>query len=245
MTKQAALPRMQLTHPQITRSCAESEIYESLLALDGASVLELGCGKADHTRRIATAHPTAKVIAAEVDRIQHAENLATAAPANITFADFGAESIPLAGASIDVVLMFRSLHHVPLPRLDDAVGELLRVLKPGGYAYISEPVFAGEWNELIRIFNDEEFVRKAAFAAVCRAVDKGMFELAHEIFFLVPVKYKDFGEFAGKHFEVTHSERNVSDAQSRAVERLFNTHLGPDGVKLAQQVRIDLLRKPR
>ncbi len=141
--------------------------------------------------------------------------------------------------------MFRSLHHVPLPRLDDAVGELLRVLKPGGYAYISEPVFAGEWNELIRIFNDEEFVRKAAFAAVCRAVDKGMFELAHEIFFLVPVKYKDFGEFAGKHFEVTHSERNVSDAQSRAVERLFNTHLGPDGVKLAQQVRIDLLRKPR
>ena len=34
---------------------------------------------------------------------------------------------------------------------------------------------------------------------MCRAIDNGMFELANETFFLVPVKYKDFGEFAGKH----------------------------------------------
>jgi len=161
------------------------------------------------------------------------------------FADFGAESIPLAGAGIDVVLMFRSLHHVPLHRLDDAMNELQRVLKPGGCAYISEPVFAGALNEMIRIFNDEEAVRKAAFGAMCRAVEKGMFELAGETFFLAPVKYQDFADFAGKHFQVTHSERNVSEAQRLAAERLFNTHLGPDGVKLTQQIRIDLLRKPQ
>jgi hypothetical protein len=38
--------------------------------------------------------------------------------------------------------------------------------------------------------------------------------------------------------------RNVTDEQSAAVERLFNTHLGPNGVKLAQQIRVDLLREP-
>ena len=245
MTNPATLPRMQLSHPNITRTCVESEIYESLLALDGANVLELGCGKADHTRRIATAHPTANIIATEVDRIQHAANLAASVPSNLRFSDFGAESIPLPSASVDAVMMFKSLHHVPADRHDDALVEIARVLKPGGHAYISEPIFAGLMNEMIRIFNDEEAVRQAAFGALCRAVERGLFELADEVFFLLPVKYGDFADFASRHFEVTHSERHVTAAQRLAVERLFNTHLGPDGVSLAQQIRIDLLRKPR
>ena len=53
MPAPATLSRMQLDQPEITRTCVESEIYESLLGLDGATIVELGCGKADHTRRIA------------------------------------------------------------------------------------------------------------------------------------------------------------------------------------------------
>ena len=234
---------MQLTHPNITRTCNEIEIYESLLALDGASVLELGCGKAEHTRNIARAHPSATIVAAEVDRIQHARNLASERPSNLSFADFGAQAIPLADSSVDVVMMFKSLHHVPLELHDKAFSEIHRVLKVGGCAYISEPVFAGELNEIVRIFNDEEFVRREAFEALRRAVHKGLFAHANETFFLVPVSYRDFAEFQKKHFEVTHSERNITEAQRKAVERLFNTHLGPDGVKLTQQIRVDLLRK--
>ncbi len=241
---QTSVARMQLAHPNITRTCKEAEIYEPLLKLDGAKVLELGCGKADHTRNIAQAHPSAQIIAAEVDRIQHAKNLASAPPANLSFADFGAESIPLGDASVDVVMMFRSLHHVPLDRMDDAFREIHRVLRPRGQAYISEPVFAGAFNEMVRIYNDEERVRRAAFDTVCRAVDRGLLELVSETFFQTPVQYRNFAEFAKKHFEITHGVRNVTGEQSAAVERLFNTHLGPDGVKLAQQMRVDLLRKP-
>ena len=241
---QISVARMQLMHPNITRTCKEAEIYESLLELDGAKVLELGCGKAEHTRNIAQAHPSARIIAAEVDRIQHAKNLASAPPANLSFADFGAESIPLGDAGVDVVMMFRSLHHVPLDRMDDAFREIHRVLRPGGQAYISEPVFAGAFNEMVRIYNDEERVRKAAFDSVCRAVDGGLLALVSENFFQTPVQYRNFAEFAKKHFEITHGVRNVTDEQSAAVERLFNTHLGPDGVKLAQEIRVDLLRKP-
>jgi SAM-dependent methyltransferase len=235
---------MQLVHPNITRTCKEAEIYEPLLELDGARVLELGCGKAEHTRNIAKAHPSAQIIAAEVDRIQHAKNLASSPPANLSFADFGAESIPLAKESVDLVMMFRSLHHVPLDRMDDAFREIHRVLRPGGHAYISEPVFAGAFNDLVRIYNDEELVREAAFGAVCRAVEKGGLELVSETFFQTPMQYHNFAEFAKKHFEITHGVRNVTDEQSAAVERLFNTHLGGDGVKLTQQIRVDLLRKP-
>lgn len=234
---------MQLAHPSISRTCSESEIYESLLALDDEDVLELGCGAAEHTRNIARAHPSARIIAAEVDRIQHAHNLAAARPANLTFAEFGAQSIPLGDGSIDVVMMFKSLHHVPLDLHDQVFSEIHRVLKTGGHAYISEPVFAGELNEMIRIFNDEEAVRRAAFEAVHRAVEKGLFRLSCEVFFLAPTNFASFAEFERKCFQVTHSERKVSEAQRRAVERQFNIHLGPDGVKLTQPIRVDLLCK--
>lgn len=241
---QTSMARMRLIDPNVTRICKEAEVYESLLKLDGAKVLELGCGKADHTRNIARAHPSAQIVAAEVDRIQHAKNLGAAPLANVNFADFGAESIPLTDASVDVVMMFRSLHHVPLDQMDTALREIHRVLRPGGHAYISEPVFAGALNELTRIYNDEELVRSAAFDAVCRAVDGSLLELVTETFFLTRLQYRNFAEFAEKHLESTHSVRNVTDEQSNAVERLFDTYLGPDGASLTQQVRVDLLRKP-
>lgn len=239
----APLP-MQFIQPDITRTCKESEVYESLLALDRASILELGCGKAEHTKNIAKAHPAATIVAAEVDRVQHQKNLASEKPANLAFTDFGAQAIGLPDASVDIVMMFKSLHHVPLDLLDQALLEVKRVLKPGGHAYISEPLFAGRFNELIRIFNDEEVVRKAAFAAVCRAVETGTFELASETFFNVPVHYRDFAEFEKRHFVVTFAERNVTDEQAARVKQLFETYMGPDGVRLSQSIRVDLLRKP-
>ncbi|NNL84587.1 MAG: class I SAM-dependent methyltransferase [Myxococcales bacterium] len=59
------------------------------------------------------------------------------------FADFGAEAIAAPDASFDVVMLFKSLHHVPVQMMDAALNEIARVLKPDGTAYISEPVFAG------------------------------------------------------------------------------------------------------
>jgi len=161
------------------------------------------------------------------------------------FAEFGAQSIPLPDATVDVVLMFKSLHHVPSAMLDDALSEIARVLRAGGHAYISEPIFGGAHNEMIRIFNDEQTVRQAAFEALRRSVAQGLFDLENEVFFLVPVKYKDFAEFSARHFDVTHSVRRVTDVQREAVERLFDSHRGTDGVHLTQQMRIDLLRKTK
>ncbi len=237
--------QMQLAPADIERTCKEAEIYDSLLSLDGKKILELGCGKADHTRNIAKAHVGARIIATEVDRIQHAKNLASAPPANIRFADFGAEAIPLEDESIDVVMMFRSLHHVPSAHMDQVFREIHRVLKADGCAYISEPIFAGDFNEMVRIYNDEEAVRQAAFGAVRRAVGDGLFECVSQTFFKTPMHYDNFAEFAKKHFEITHGVRNVTEEQSARVERLFNSHLGPSGVNVSQRIRVDLLRKKR
>ena len=42
----------------------------------------------------------------------------------------------------------------------------LRVLRPCGLVYISEPIYAGNFNDILRLFHDEQAVRLAAPAAV-------------------------------------------------------------------------------
>ncbi len=37
-------------------------------------------------------------------------------------------------ASVDIVIMLKSLHHVPISLMDQALTEIARVLKPGGLA---------------------------------------------------------------------------------------------------------------
>ena len=134
--------------------CDERDIYERQLILEGASILELGCGKAEKTFEIAQNWKVNKIVALEVDQTQHAENLLRGASNNISFQPGGAQAIPADDESFDIVMMFKSLHHVPLELMDTAMGEICRVLKLGGMAYISEPIFAGEFNEILRLFHN-------------------------------------------------------------------------------------------
>jgi SAM-dependent methyltransferase len=59
--------------------------------------------------------------------------------------------------------MFKSLHHVPPELMEPSMHEIRRVLKQGGLVYISEPVFAGDFNDILRLFHDEQKVNFAEF----------------------------------------------------------------------------------
>jgi len=236
-------PGMKLSEANITRSCPEREILNELLELDGKHILELGCGRAELTRLIATEGAGRSIAALEVDSIQHGLNRKISDLPNVEFVMAGAEAIPYADASFDVAFMFKSLHHVPLELMDKAMAELHRVLKPGGLAYISEPVFAGAFNDILRLFHDEEQVRLAAFAAVKRAVESGLFELASETFFLAPMHFDDFADFEHKVLNVTHSDHRLSPELHEQVWAKFATHMTREGANFVMPIRVDLLRK--
>ena len=235
---------MKISNPNIDLVCDERAIYEHLLPLENADILELGCGRAEKTLAIAKDGKVRTIVALEVDKIQHAENLRCNAPANVSFQLGGAQAIPAADCSFDVVFMFKSLHHVPLERMDAAMAEIHRVLKPGGLAYISEPVFAGEFNEIIRLFHDEQAVREAAFAAVGRAIAAGSFELANQAFFAAPVHFETFAQFENNVLNVTHTRHHLDETLYRQVRQKFMRHMTPTGVNFDMPIRVDLLRKP-
>jgi SAM-dependent methyltransferase len=221
----------------------ESREFESRLALDHSDMLELGCGRADLTRQIANGGVNRRVTATEVDEIQHALNLKLDLP-NVSFKLAGAQAIPAADASIDTVFMFKSLHHVPVELMPVALTEVARVLKPGGHAWVSEPVFAGPFNDILQLFHNEQRVRAAAFAAISAAVDSGLLLSAEEIFFNQPMFFADFEAFERQVIGVTHTRHVLSPATHAEVKALFNAHQQGQGVHFRQPLRVNLLRKP-
>ncbi len=235
---------MKITVEQIDVSCPEAEIYNRLLALDNKHILELGCGSAEITRIIASAGTDRKITAFEVDEIAHGKNLQITDFPNVTFGMAGAQEIPLEDESVDVVFMFKSLHHVPLDLMDMAMQEIRRVLKPGGLVYISEPVFAGAFNEILRLFHDEQKVREAAFHAVKKAVDGGLFDLVEQTFFNSPMKFESFSDFENRILKVTHTKHNLDEEVYDLVKQRFERHLSDDGAHFLMPIRVDLLRHP-
>ncbi len=234
---------MKISTQQIEISCPESDIYNRLLTLDGKHILELGCGSADITRDIANSGENIKITALEVDEIAHNNNLQITDLPNVTFALAGAQQIPLEDESVDVVFMFKSLHHVPQELMEPSMREIRRVLNPGGLAYISEPVFAGDFNELLRLFHDEQEVRQAAFDNVKKSVDDGLFQLVEEVFFNSPMRFENFEEFENNTIRATHSEHNLDQALYDLVKQRFEQHVGDDGAHFLMPIRVDLLQK--
>jgi ubiquinone/menaquinone biosynthesis C-methylase UbiE len=221
----------------------ETAFLGSLVPLEGARVIELGCGKGDFARKLVQTTPVAAVTAYEVDKIQHRKNLETPAPAKLAFAFGGAERIDLPDASVDGVVMMKSLHHVPMESLDAALAEIARVLKPGGWFYASEPLFAGELNEIVRLFHDEEKVRAAAHAALKRAAGRKLLHEEREIFFSIPVRYDSFEQFEQNTIRATHTHHDLSPEIFARVREAFMAHMRAGGARFVRPMRANLMRK--
>ena len=128
--------------------------------------------------------------------------------------------------------------------MDRALAEIARVLKPGGFAYFEEPVFDGDYNELVRPFHDEERVREQAFRALGRAVSSGLLELVSETFFLTRKRFRDWGEFERKVRDETHTVHHPTQTQWDTAKARFMRAMTPEGALFMAPMRVDVLRKP-
>lgn len=235
---------MQIANPTQTSLVNEVSLMLETLPFDGACVLELGCGRAEKTRLLAETGRVREIVALEVDQIQHAKNLQVKDLPQVRFAHGGAEAIPAEDSSVDIVLMFKSLHHVPVSLMDQALAEIARVLRPGGLAWISEPVYAGDLNQVFRLFHDEKLVREAAFAAVCRAVEQGPLRLQEQLFFNTRSFFESFEQFDSRMIRVTHNDHQLSPEMYAAVRERFDSFMTPEGATFINPQRVDLLVKP-
>lgn len=235
---------MVIDDPKAYETATEVEMMQRLLPLESARVFELGCGAAWITRQLAQRYRKSQFTATEVDRQQHEKNLELSIAENLTFVFGGAEAIDAADGSVDIVCMLKSLHHVPETLFSKAMEEIVRVLKPGGLAYFSEPVYSGSFNDLMRLVHDEKLVRERAFKTLCGLVESGAMHLKGEYFFNVPGCYESWQQFEDRFLNITHTKLSIDPARYAEIRQKFLSHLGPKGAEFLKPHRVDLLQKP-
>jgi ubiquinone/menaquinone biosynthesis C-methylase UbiE len=223
---------------------SELDLMEQIVELNGVKLIEIGCGAARLARDCLLLHPTTSVTALEVDAIQMQKNMTQPPLPNLHFVSASGHAIPAALDSFDGAFMLKSLHHVPEPWLGTALAEISRVLKPGGWFYVSEPIYAGSLNDIVKLFNDEGAVRAAAQEALNLAIQNKVFEAVSEHRFAQSVHYGSFEQFAKRMLYPSFIDLQITPDLISKVEQAYAPHQQADGAHFVRPMHVRLLRKP-
>lgn len=74
----------------------------------------------------------------------------------------------------------------------------MRVLAPAGQANICEPAYEGAFDDIMRIFHDEDPERAAALTAIEQAIDTGVFTFANRFDNLRPLAFRGLEDFRSR-----------------------------------------------
>ena len=113
-------------------------------AVDGADVLDIGCGPGIYARDLALRGARVTAMDSAPAMLAAAEAEAHAAGVDVAVAAGDASAVPFADASFDAVVLVQVIEYVP-----DAVGalrEIARVLRPGGRVLVCDTDWeTGSW----------------------------------------------------------------------------------------------------
>ncbi len=222
---------------------SDLEAIDSLLKVRWLSLIDVGCASGAQDRELVAKGAT--VLGVEPDPIQAEKNRKAAPLPGLSFVEARAQSLPAESASVDGVFFFRSLHHVPMDRMDAALKEAARVLKPGGFLWIVEPGMTGTHFPVMRPFHDETAVRNAAQAALGRTAP-GLFERAEYFRYVQHPRYPDFEAFVTRITGHTFNDLKRHQVETDEVRALFEKGRTREGdYAFEQPMLLNLYRGPQ
>lgn len=199
-------------------------VIQSFVDLAGCRLADIGCGNLGFTEQIAEL--AASVLAIDPDPVQAEKNRNSKHATNIEFVESNAQSLPAGDDSIDGVFFAYSLHHVDSATYPKVFEQILRVLKPGGFLYVIEPIDC-PLNQVMKLFHDEEIERAAAqdfLMSISTHFEDTQIAEYHGY-----TQYDSFEHFAtnfsSKSFNSCYSEADVRNSK---VEAAFHRHGQPD-----------------
>ena len=217
------------------------EVIEELLELDDARVADIGCGNGGLARLMTRLG--ARVTGIEPSEHQLARARAAEPAGGEVYIQGVAEDLPLSDTSLDAVLFFNSLHHVPIEHQARALREAARVLEPGGRLCAIEPLAEGPHFEANRLIEDETLVRDRAYMALQAAFAGPDFESGREFTYLTEVRYEDFEAFREGMIAVDERRRAMVAEREAELRAAFeaNAERRDGNFTLDQPIRLNLM----
>ena len=218
-------------------------VMREILTLDGVKVADVGCGDG-RLLRFLVREGAAEAIGIEPSPVQLAKARAAEAAGGERYLEAGAEALPLDDASLDLVIFFNSLHHVPSAGMGKAIAEAARVLRRGGLLFVMEPLAEGPYFELMRVIEDETEVRAQAYARLRKAADAGFEEIC-EMIYDAPFSYPSFEACEAGSIAIEPSRAALFDKLGDSLRRGFHqaARRHGDAFWFTQASRLNLLSR--
>ena len=205
-----------------------TEVLTSQLDMAGRQLADVGCGNGSLSH--ALARKGAKVTGLDISEAALRQAKTGASDDGTAFVAALGQALPLPNQSLDIVIYFNALHHVPVADMELALDEVARVLRPGGQLYVAEPLAEGPHFSLVRAIEDETEVRAAAYEALTGLrAQSGWSELS-ETLYTASVAYASFAAFCDRLLAVDDSRRATIEALRASLSERF-TALGRQGDK--------------
>ena len=233
-----------LCHMNDRPSRKHTDVLRHYLPLHGRTIIDVGCGTGGWAKFMA--REGARIIGIDFQPavLQTARQATEGMDA--AYAAASGEALPIAAESVDAVVFFNSLHHVPIAAMPHALCEADRVVRPDGLIYVAEPLAQGPYFELVRQVEDETRVRAIAYETLRGVVsDKATLIEVAEYSYDSPYAVKGFEEFAQRIRDAQPERIATIEVLRDELETAFHRTaiVKGDNFCFDQPMRLNLLRR--
>ena len=220
---------------------SDLEVLLQLVAIESRRVMDIGCG--DGAFAAAMAARGARVIGVEPNPVQAEKNRTRVTDPGLDLIEAGAEALPVAAGSQDLLVFRFSLHHIPAGLYPRVFEEAARVLRTGGQLYVIEPLAEDSSQYVMELFHDETLVRAKAQSAL-RELTPTWFSAPAGYRYEVRREYDSFDAYVRRYGNMSYNDYARHQVEDIEVRRRFEEFTGADGrTELVQPVRVDLFTR--